>query len=79
VYQGNQIVNVTVERSVDVVSDEGTRFILYSASYTNRNKPEDNEVEQGHTASEALENLYQTLERKGFARENLPKPQGLLS
>ena len=55
--------------------DEGRDFRQYSATYYDHSNPKDNAVEQGTTPREALENLYQTLERKGFSREILPKPR----
>ena len=55
--------------------DEGRDFRRYSATYYDHSNPKNNAVEQGTTLREALENLYQTLERKGFSREILPKPR----
>jgi hypothetical protein len=66
---------ITVETSVSGRGDEGRDFRRYSAIYYDPSKPEDNTLEQDNTPREALENLYQTLERKGFSRETLPKPR----
>ena len=66
-----------METSVSVRGDEGRDFRRYSATYYDRSNPEDNALEQGTTPREALENLYQTLERKGFSQESLPKPRWL--
>lgn len=65
---------ITVETSVSGGGAEGREFRQYSATYYDHGNPEDNTIEQGTTPRKALENLYQTLERKGFSRESLPKP-----
>jgi hypothetical protein len=64
-----------VETSVSGRGAEGREFRQYSATYYDHSNPEDNAIEQGTTPREALENLYQTLEGKGFSRVSLPKPR----
>jgi hypothetical protein len=72
---GRKKPTITVEASASVRVDEGGDFRQYSATYYDPSNPEDNALEQGTTQRAALENLYQTLERKGFSRETLPKPR----
>jgi hypothetical protein len=63
------------ETHLQPVAEAAKLFRRYSATYYDPGNPEDNAVEQGTTQHAALENLYHTLERKGFSRETLPKPR----
>ena len=66
--------NINLLQDLYTASD-GSKRTMYTAAYIDPNDDTNNVTEQANSPAEALNRLYEGLERRGISRDTLPQPR----